>query len=389
MLWVCDRMGLIGREMFAIDGCKLPSNAGKEWSGTRVEFEKKVKKLETAIARMLAKHRKLDQSGREPDWVKREEQQIATLQDQVKKLNAWLDTHPEDKRGPSGKINKSNITDPDSAKMKCHRGVIQGYNGVAAVDSKHQIIVAVQAHGTGQESHLIKPMVQAIRQTFQGLLEQGDIFNQQGAKLCADAGYHNADNMAWLEEEKIDAYVADNKFRKRDPRFAEAERYKPQKPAGRRFKQKDFTVDLEELTCRCPAGHAMYLKNRNFEVDGRKAIAFMARGTDCSPCPHRGRCLRNERQKSPRQIHWFSDSDTEPNNDNAMERMKAKIDSDAGRQIYSQRLGIVEPVFGNIATTFGLDYFTLRGTEKVNGQWHLFALVHNIGKLQRHGAAFG
>ena len=34
-------MGLIGKEMFAIDGCKLSSNASKEWSGTREEFAKK------------------------------------------------------------------------------------------------------------------------------------------------------------------------------------------------------------------------------------------------------------------------------------------------------------------------------------------------------------
>ncbi len=35
ILLVCDQMGLIGKEMFAIDGCKLPSNASKEWSGTK------------------------------------------------------------------------------------------------------------------------------------------------------------------------------------------------------------------------------------------------------------------------------------------------------------------------------------------------------------------
>ncbi len=34
VILICDAMGLIGREMFAVDGCKLPSNASKEWSGT-------------------------------------------------------------------------------------------------------------------------------------------------------------------------------------------------------------------------------------------------------------------------------------------------------------------------------------------------------------------
>jgi hypothetical protein len=51
-----------------------------------------------------------------------------------------------------GKINKevkSNITDNDSAKMKTSKGTIQGYNGVAAVDKKHQIIIEAQAFGEG------------------------------------------------------------------------------------------------------------------------------------------------------------------------------------------------------------------------------------------------
>lgn len=389
VLLVCDEMGLIGREMFAIDGCKLPSNAGKEWSGTRADFRKKAKKLETAIARMLAKHQQQDQSTNEADWLQREQQQIDTLQAQVDRLNAWLDDNPEDKRGPTGNVHKSNITDPDSAKMKCHRGVIQGYNGVAAVDARHPIIIAAQAFGQPQEHHLLQPMVAAIRRAFRSLLCRGDIFTKQKAKLSADAGFHTAANMAWLEQENIDAYIADNRFRKRDPRFAEADRHKPPKLQEQRFTQNDFTVDLTHLTCRCPAGHAMYLKNRNFQVDGRKAIAFMARPGDCGPCPYRSRCLKDETQKSPRQIHWFDDNVTPTKKDSATDRMKAKIDSDAGRQTYSQRLGIVEPVFGNITTTQGMNRFTLRGEDKVNAQWRLFALVHNIGKLQRYVPTLG
>ncbi len=49
VLLYCDEMGLIGRDLFAIDGCKLPSNASKEWSGTRAEFEKKKQKMEGAM----------------------------------------------------------------------------------------------------------------------------------------------------------------------------------------------------------------------------------------------------------------------------------------------------------------------------------------------------
>ena len=46
VLLICDQEGLIGKELFAIDGCKLPSNASKEWSGTHDELKKKKAKNE-------------------------------------------------------------------------------------------------------------------------------------------------------------------------------------------------------------------------------------------------------------------------------------------------------------------------------------------------------
>ena len=60
VLLVCDEMKLIGKDMFAIDGCKMPSNASKEWSGTKAEFTKKKRKVERAIRHILKKHREAD-----------------------------------------------------------------------------------------------------------------------------------------------------------------------------------------------------------------------------------------------------------------------------------------------------------------------------------------
>ena len=65
--------------------------------------------------------------------------------------------------------------------------------------------------------------------------------------------------------------------------------------------------------------------------------------------------------------------------------MRDKIDSEAGKKIYEKRLGIVEPVFANIRCHKRLDRFTLRGRSKVNVQWMLFCLVHNIEKILHYG----
>jgi hypothetical protein len=69
----------------------------------------------------------------------------------------------------------------------------------------------------------------------------------------------------------------------------------------------------------------------------------------------------------------------------ATELMKRAIDSARGRQLYSQRIATVEPVFANIRHTKRLDRFTLRGKEKVGTQWRLYCLVHNIEKIGRLG----
>jgi len=68
-----------------------------------------------------------------------------------------------------------------------------------------------------------------------------------------------------------------------------------------------------------------------------------------------------------------------------IEQMKARIDTPEGRRIYARRLAIVEPVFANLRIQKHLDHFTLRTKAKVDVQWMLFALVHNIGKIHRYG----
>ncbi|WP_205126776.1 transposase [Nitrincola tibetensis] len=63
----------------------------------------------------------------------------------------------------------------------------------------------------------------------------------------------------------------------------------------------------------------------------------------------------------------------------------SKIDSPMGRHIYSQRLGTVEPVFGNLESNKGLNRFTLRGKTKVNAQWLMYCMVHAIEKIATQG----
>src|ERR1019366_7497921 len=179
ILFICDKQGLIGREMFAIDGVKLPSNAAKSKSGTRADFERQAGKLETAAKVMLERHRAEDQRAIEPELKAKETQRITRLQTDAAQIRQWMADHPEDRKGSKGTVRKSNRTDNESAKMATSKGVIKGYTGVAAVDARHQIIVEAQAHGTGSEQELLIPVVKAM----QKILSDDSL-------VTADAGYH-------------------------------------------------------------------------------------------------------------------------------------------------------------------------------------------------------
>jgi len=72
-----------------------------------------------------------------------------------------------------------------------------------------------------------------------------------------------------------------------------------------------------------------------------------------------------------------------PRDANAKDRMRRKLQTKAGRAIYAARKAIVEPVFGQIKQARGFRQFLLRGIEKVQGEWALVCMTHNVLKL--HG----
>ena len=90
----------------------------------------------------------------------------------------------------------------------------------------------------------------------------------------------------------------------------------------------------------------------------------------------------NHRKGNGRQVSFMLENKRQSN---YTDWMKHRVDSDKGKQIYSHRMSVVEPVFGNIGFNKKLNRFSLRGKQKVQGQWQLFCMVHNIQKLVNYG----
>ena len=215
--------------------------------------------------------------------------------------------------------------------------------------------------------------------------------------ITADAGYHSDANVTALAEGNIPALIADNGMRQRDERFKDQSKHKAKpdplynkegmkpKKAGL-YRPEDFDYDRQAGTCICPAGKVLYQNGANCIHNGYIAVKFQGAQRDCIPCTERDKCLRTPEKTKTRQVCFFRGK-ADPRAENYSDIMKRAIDSPEGKALYGRRFATVEPVFGNIRYNKGLDRFTLRGQRKVDTQWKLFCLVHNIEKLAHHGYA--
>ena len=394
VLLVCHQQGLLGNELFAIDGCKMPSNAAKEWSGTFKELKEKRAKLKRQIRYHMNEHEKLDKSeSAEKVRIQRAEQAIETLNKAHDKIDTFLkQASPRMGKGKRPQEVKSNVTDNESAKMTTSKGTIQGYNGVATVDKKHQIVVDARVFAEGQEHHTLKPVLEGIQDRFQRLAINEDILQTQTI-ITADTGFANEANMQYLHDKGINGYIPDNQFRSRDPKFNEQKKKYGKRHQDNKVRKKEispaseFQFDPVNNSCVCPAGESISFRGIRKNDQGITTAFFEGKLLQCRNCDKKHQCMHNpgaadHRKGAGRQVSFRLDSNRPPN---FTDWMKHRVDSPQGKQIYSHRMSVVEPVFGNIGTNKKLNRFSLRGKEKVQGQWHLFCLIHNIEKLKNYG----
>ena len=375
VLLVCEEMNLLGGTMFALDGCKLPSNASKEWSGTVAELRKKKAKIETKVAQLLDEQIHNDRGQNNPPVPRASgtsrQQLVEKLQKKAELIDKWL-TENQPKLGAAGREKRSNVTDNDSATMMTSHGAVQGYNSQALIDAKHQVIVHGEAFGNGQDHNHVAPMLNGALGNFQSLGHAPDYF--EGKILTADSNYHSQVNLQKCQELGVDAYIPDRKFRNRDERFASQKRSQ-----ARRFTLQDFNYQKASDHYLCPHGKVLKRKARRSLNHGHIYRRYLAQEQDCQDCPLRSRCLYGARSKR-RDLSVPTDS-------SLSKQMVDKIETPLGRKIYPLRLAIAEPVFANIRSNKKLDRFTLRGKDKVNIQWLIYCLVHNIEKIRNYGNA--
>ena len=380
VLLVCEEEGLLGGTFFALDGLKLPSNASMKWSGTHSKLQRKKERIEVKVKQLLREHEREDKGEDDPSGPgsfqgrASRDRQIKRLHKQAERIEKWLSEN-EKKIGSNGKEISSNITDNESAKMITSHGYIQGYNGQALVDDKHQVVVNAEAFGTVSDHEHVEPIMAGARENMRAIGHDEDYFS--GATFVADTNYHSQSNIEKCQEMELDAYIPDRDFRRRDPRYAAQKRYWPKR---KKFHLEDFHFDEARDQYVCPDGKRLKRKVKELYREGLVYRIYVAEEKDCRGCTLKLKCLSGRGGK--RKYLWVPIA---VQLTNLSRKMAGKVDTEKGRKIYPRRIAIAEPVFANIRTHKRMDRFTLRGKIKVNIQWLLYCMVHNIGKIMKYG----
>jgi transposase len=390
VLLQCDELDLITGEMYALDGCKLPSNASKEWSGTIEKLTKKKERLEKHIERLLVRHKELDSSeeakkilepyektmGKDEERRKRS---IERLEKKLKKLEDFLKGAKE-RKGASGGEVQSNITDNKSAKIKGPHGYIQGYNGLAIADSGNQIIVSAEAVGVSESESFAK-MLDSVEENMEKV--KGKKEEVKKPLFLQDTGFFSEKNLQEAKRRGIEVISPDPQFRQRDADFEGVKEGKEgkKKKEEKRYTVEDFEYDEKGKRYICPKGKGLEYKGR-VELRNNEGDKYQGKWKDCGECPDKEKCIKIKNKEGKKHFRTLLIAGKKYE-ENLSQQMREKIDNPAYRELYSRRQQIIEPTFSDITYCKGMNRYMLRGEEKVDTQWKMYCIVHNIGKCKK------
>lgn len=240
------------------------------------------------------------------------------------------------------------LTDPDARLLVKSGQGVAGYNVQAAVDDKHNLIVASKVVNDSSDVGQLHAMAKAAK----------DILEAETLQALADEGYYSSLELKACEDDGIVAYVP--------------------VPEGRgdlekkgRLGLKQFAYDPAVDAYRCPAGELLRpMEGRWENTSGRTEIRYASSTKACRGCPLRTRCLSPK--ASRRTIARWEHEDV-------LERHRARMQGSG--KLMRRRSAIVEHPFGTLKCRAGYRHFLVRGLDKVRGEWSLMALCYNFTRV--------
>ena len=224
------------------------------------------------------------------------------------------------------------------------------YNAQISVDADFQIIVGQHISLNANDKNEVLPALEALQETTGRLPDM----------MSLDNGYMSGDNLDALGKSTVDAYIATDKGEKQNPT--------PLDESERKLTKADFTYHKESNSFTCPGEQTLNLVRKSKDGDQ----VYQGSAEVCAKCPYQSRCCESKKGEA----RTITTDDKEP----LRQAMSAKMAKQASKDIYKQRKVIVEPVFGQLKNS-GFRGFSVRGKEKVAGEFSLLCATHNIKKI--------
>jgi len=350
---VCKQLGIVGLGHIAIDSTVMKGNASSRRTYDEDQLDKIIhKELEQMIKEdeMEDKEYGYDKRGDElPEGLQKREDRVKKLKEVMEKLKK------EDKK-------KINTTDTDSSFQKIQGRFKPGYRMQAAVDEKQGVMVACDVVNAHEDSEQLMPMLENIQDNFHDELQDK---NKQKEKvnITADSGYSNMNTLSELEKNtNYECYIPDQRM--------QAKQRGKNNKQNSKFSKDNFIYHEDKDCYECINGKMLKYKKQRMEKNGQVARMYRM-NKDCQKCQYFGDCTTN---KKGREIYIYQ-------NENLREKMRKKLISKNGKNIYRKRKMVVERAFADMKHTMGFRDFLLRGQKKVKGEGFLMATAYNMVRI--------
>ncbi|MCQ2182729.1 MAG: IS1182 family transposase [Bacteroidales bacterium] len=371
--------GLVSLKVQYIDGTKIESVANKYtfvWKGST---EKNKAKLEANVRSVLeaAENALAMENAEEPQELSSEEMSMRADRilkkmdeegisdkkprktvEKVKSESAPKMKEYGDKLGTLGDRNSYSKTDPDATFMRMKEDAMNngqtkpGYN--IQIATENQFITNYGIFWRPNDQGTLIPFLTSF----------SDRYGMQSDEVCADSGYGSEQNYAHMFGNGIVPYVKYNMFHAEDHK----------KYRDNPFLPKNMFYNKDEDYYVCPMGRHM---NHTYDTSSKSDLGYVSvisvyRTESCEGCPLRGMCYKG---KAP-----YREIDVNHQADEYKATAKELLTSERGLYHRSNRPIEPEAVFGDIKQNHGFKRFKLKSNVKVNVEFGLVALAHNLRK---------
>lgn len=358
IIMIAREEGISAFNHIAIDGTKIQASRSTRQVYNEQQLDQQISLIREDISRYMKRCDFIDQNAAgqlDLETLQAEKARLAAIEQKLVAGKQRLKKRQQELKVEYRAQHRISLLEPDARFMPKADGL--NYNAQTAVDTASKLIIAAEVSDQPNDQGQFIPLQQQAERNLSPDAKRA---------YTADAGYHNTADLAHLEQQKIDALIADPAPQARStqstPTSADTIRREQKK-----IERSDFVYHRQGDYYQCPGGdHLTKVKDK-----GKKVVY---RAAKCPFCPLAQYCLAGK--KNYKQIHRSK-------REIYAERMAVKLQSPKAKLRMHERRISVEPVFGNLKHNLGFRRFSLSGLNQVKGEFTLMAIAHNLNILHK------